>query len=330
MKSYLRYENIWFRNLFIIVFIYCAILSVNHFEGPDNERIMRLSSSVYTFYAAIIISNLVFIKGMLQKNKYRQFVIFFSIYWMFMIIIAYNVDFYGKPNITAFTRSLKQLLSAFIGSGFYFIHLWVMQNVVSTNRRLVMTETELDFLKQQLNPHFLLNAMNNLYGESLTHPQDMPERILQLSELLRYQIEAAKTTTVSLKSEMDFIKKYLDYNMYKSARLTVTNKNNVPATANVTVPPLLFMPLVENAVKFSLETQEPFIAIEWEMNNNMLTFSIQNSFLPQGSKSMGTGLGHANLKRRLDLLALDYQCSFTKDGTTYNYKLELCKLPTAA
>jgi len=329
MKSYLRYENIWFRNLFIIAVIYCSIWSVNYFEGPDDQRIVRLTTSIFSFYAAIIVSNLLFIKGMLQKNNYRKFVIYFSIYWAIMIVIAYNIVLDGNHQITPFTRGIKQFFSAIVGSGFYFIHLWVMQNVVSTNRKLVMTLTELDFLKQQLNPHFLLNAMNNLYGESLNHPQDMPERILQLSDLLRYQIEAAKTTTVSLKSEMDFVKKYLDYSIYKSDRLTVTNTSNVPATANVTVPPLLFMPLVENAVKFSLETPAPFIAIEWEMQGDNLLFTIKNSFLPQGSKSMGTGLGQANLKRRLELLSLDYHCSFAKNGDTYNYKLELCKLTAA-
>ncbi|MXN92428.1 histidine kinase [Flavobacterium sp. Sd200] len=330
MKNYLRYENIWFRNLFIVGFIYGAILLVNYFEGPDDERILRLTYSMFSFYAAIIVSNLLFIKGMLQTNHYKRFVIFFSLYWLLMIVIAYHFDFSRNPEITPFTRGLKQFLSAFVGSGFYFIHLWITQNVISTNRQLAMTQTELDFLKQQLNPHFLLNAMNNLYGESLSHPEDMPERILQLSELLRYQIEAAKTTTVSLKSEMDFVKKYLDYSIYKNAKLVVTNNSNIPLNTKLSVPPLLFMPLVENAVKFSMETPQPFIAIDWEMDDDCLVFAIQNSCLPQGSKSFGTGLGLANLKRRLDLLSLDYDCTYTKTGSIYNYKLKLCKLHTAA
>jgi two-component system LytT family sensor kinase len=330
MKSYLRYENIWFRNLFIIAVICCSVWSINYFEGPDDERLKRLFSSVFSFYAAIILSNLFFIKGMLQKNNYRQFVIYFGIYWVFMIIIAYNFEFQGNPDIMPFTRGIKQFFSAIVGSGFYFIHLWVMQNVVSTNRRLAATENELNFLKQQLNPHFLLNAMNNLYGESLARPDTMPERILELSTLLRYQIEATKKESVSLISELEFIKKYMQYYQYKSGKLTVVNDAYIDAGQDRVIPPLVLMPLVENAVKYSTETDEPFIKIDWDITPQKFCFRIENSYLPQGTKSWGTQLGISNLERRLEVLSIKYTIDIVADNNLYKVKLELWDLPTNA
>ena len=330
MKSYLRYENIWFRNLFFITLIFCAILSVDHFEEPDTERFFWLSSSVYSFYATILVSNLLFIKGMLQKNKYKEFMLYFGLYWLAMIIIAYNFQIYSKPGNAPFTRAIKQLFSAVVGSGFYFIHLWVMQNVISTSRKLAVTENELNFLKQQLNPHFLLNAMNNLYGESLARPDEIPERILELSTLLRYQIEATKKESVSLISEMDFIKKYMQYYQYKSGKLTVVNDAHIEPWQDRVIPPLVLMPLVENAVKFSAETDEPFIKMDWDITPQKFCFRIANSYLQEGSKAWGTQLGISNLKRRLEVLSVKYTIDIEQEANLYKLKLELWDLPTNA
>lgn len=330
MKSYLRYENIWFRNLFIIGLIFCLILAIDHYEEPDPERIGVLSFMAYRYYLLIFISNVFFIKGMLQKNRYRQFMVYFGLYWVIAIVIAYNTPSIDKPDISGFTRAVKQFFSAIVGSGFYFIHLWIMQNVVSTNRKLAVTENELNFLKQQLNPHFLLNAMNNLYGESLVNPATMPERILELSALLRYQIEATKKETVSLLSEMDFIKKYMQYYQYKSGKLTVINNAEITAAQDKVIPPLVLMPLVENAVKFSSETEEPFIQLDWESTPQKFCFIIENSYLPCGSKLNGTNLGISNLKRRLEVLAVHYTIEIEKYKDRYKVKLHLWDLPTNA
>lgn len=330
MKSYFRYENIWFRNLFLLGFIFCAILAIDYYEEPDPERIGILSYIIYRFYLFIAISNLLFIRGMLQKNRYKQFIVFFSLYWVMIIIVAYNIPSFDKPDISAFTRAIKQFVSAIVGSGFYFIHLWIMQNVISTNRRLAVTENELNFLKQQLNPHFLLNAMNNLYGESLTHPDVIPERILELSALLRYQIEATKKESVSLISEMDFIKKYIAYYEYKSGKLTVINDGTIRSGQDRVIPPLVLMPLVENAVKFSSETDEPFIKIDWDITPGVFCFMIENSYVEEGSKLWGTQLGLSNLKRRLDVLSINYSINTKQCGGRYKIKLELWDLPTNA
>lgn len=330
MKNFLRYENFWFRNLFFITLIFCAILALDHFEEPDPLRMLRISLSVYLFYFSILISNLLFIKGMLQKNRYRDFIIFFTLYWVALIIIAFIAPSFDKPNISAFTRIIKQVFSAIVGSGFYFMHVWVMQNIVQTNRKLVATENELNFLKQQLNPHFLLNAMNNLYGESLARPADIPERILELSALLRYQIEATKKESVSLISEMDFIKKYMEYYQYKSGKLAVVNHARIEPEQDRVIPPQVLMPLVENAVKFSSETDNPFIKMDWDIMPEKFCFRIENSYLRNGSKLWGTQLGLNNLKRRLEVLSIKYTLTIDTESDNFKLKLELWDLPTNA
>lgn len=330
MKKYLRYENIWFRNIFLLVFSFCCILAIDHFEEPDPERVGEILLKVYRVYFFVIISNLLFIKGMLQKNRYREFIIFFSLYWSVIIVIAYHSPSFDKPDISAFTRAMKQFFSALVGAGFYFIHLWITQNLINTNRRLAVTENELKFLKQQLNPHFLLNAMNNLYGESLTHPQAIPDRILELSVLLRYQIEATKKESISLISEIDFVKKYIAYYQYKSGKLRVVDNALIMQQQDRVIPPLLLMPLVENAVKFSAEADEPYIKMDWDITPDKFCFMIENSYAAEGSKLMGTQLGLSNLKRRLEVLSVKHNISIKQCGSIYKLKLELWGLPTNA
>jgi len=331
MKLFFRYENIWFRNLFALALIFCTIILIDYFEGPSNEdRIAEIAFAVYPNYLLILGSNLLLVKVLLNKGSYGDFVVFFLLYWTTMTILGFYIPNFYKAEHAAITRVFRQFFIAIVGSGFYFMHLWITQNVITTSRKLAVTENELNFLKQQLNPHFLLNAMNNLYGESLTRPEHIPERILELSTLLRYQIEATKKESVSLISEMDFVKKYMEYYQYKSGKLTVINHAVIVPEHDRVIPPLVLMPLVENAVKFSSETDDAYIKMDWEITPQKFCFMIENSYLPEGSKLNGTNLGISNLKRRLEVLSIKYSIDCEQDNEHYKLKLQLWDLPTNA
>jgi Putative regulator of cell autolysis len=203
-----------------------------------------------------------------------------------------------------------------------------MKKVSQTDKDIMNYKSELLFLKQQLNPHFLLNAMNNLYGESLAEPDKVPDRILNLSDMLRYQIEATKKDYVLLDEEVAFIKKYMEYYTFRNERLAITQKFEGNFD-NIDIPPLFFLPLVENAVKFSAETAEPFINIDLKVKCNGLSFIIKNSYLESGSRISGTGIGIENLKRRLEVYGLKHELNCRKEKNTFIVKLNIWHLPTA-
>lgn len=212
------------------------------------------------------------------------------------------------------------------GIVFYFLHLVIMKKISQTDKDIINFKSELSFLKQQLNPHFLLNAMNNLYGESLSEPDKVPDRILNLSDLLRYQIEATKKDFVLVGEEIDFIKKYMEYYMFQNERLVIT-QNYEGAFENYEIPPLFFLPLVENAVKFSAETPEPFIIIDLKLINQNLTFTLNNNFLESGSRLSSTGIGIENLKRRLEVYGLKHEFICKKENDIFTVKLSIWNLP---
>ncbi|MEP6804621.1 MAG: histidine kinase [Flavobacterium sp.] len=203
-----------------------------------------------------------------------------------------------------------------------------MKKVSQTDKDIMNYKSELSFLKQQLNPHFLLNAMNNLYGESLAEPDKVPDRILNLSDMLRYQIEATKKDYVSIEEEIAFIKKYIEYYTFQNERLVVT-QNFEGDFDTIDIPPLFFLPLVENAVKFSAETAAPFIHIDLKVKCKNLSFTLKNNFLESGSRLSSTGIGIENLKRRLEVYGLRHELSCKKEKNTFIVKLNIWHLPTA-
>jgi LytS/YehU family sensor histidine kinase len=211
---------------------------------------------------------------------------------------------------------------------FYFIHVVITKKIMDADKDIMNFKSELSFLKQQLNPHFLLNAMNNLYGEALSEPDKVPDRILNLSDLLRYQIEATKKDYVLVEEEIAFVKKYIEYYSFRNDRLNIT-QNFEGAFDEIEIPPLFFLPLVENAVKFSAETSEPFISLDLKVKLRNLTFTIKNNYLESGSRLSGTRIGIENLKRRLEVYRLRHNLSCEKEKNMFVVKLSIWHLPTA-
>ena len=211
----------------------------------------------------------------------------------------------------------------------YFLHFWILRNITESQKEIMTIESELVFLKQQLNPHFLLNVMNNLYGESLAVPESVPDRILNVSDLLRYQIEATKKDIVPLEEEIAFIKKYIAYYTFSNERLTI-EQTYLGNFDRIKIPPLFFLPLMENAVKFSGETSRPYIHLSLNVSDRDLTFSMQNNFLAEGSRTKGTGIGIGNLKRRLEVYGINHKLTCERDSSEFKIQLKLWELPTVA
>ena len=183
-------------------------------------------------------------------------------------------------------------------------------------------EQQLEYLKYQINPHFLMNTLNNIHALVDINPELAKNTILELSKLLRFVLYEGNKQTVPLKCELDFLDNYLQL-----MRLRYTNKVSIsfqkPAQLpNTEVPPLMFITFVENAFKHGVSyKQESFIDITIETDKEHLTFSCRNSKLPKGEDKQG-GVGLKNVKQRLELI---YGKNFTLDiddqADTYNILL---------
>lgn len=197
--------------------------------------------------------------------------------------------------------SISIFLIYVVGLGFYYVHKNILERNLLFQSKLIERDDEIRHLKAQLNPHFLFNALNNLYGTALTEPSETPEKILELSDLLRYQIESSKKETVSLEEEIQFITKYLNYEQARIAKLSISFDLEV-ANPQIQLSPMLFMPFIENAIKYCSQTEKPFLTITMEADKKQLKFRIVNNFNSDRRKFQGTNTGISNTKKRLDLM----------------------------
>jgi len=204
---------------------------------------------------------------------------------------------------------------------------WVRKTRTITLLEKEKTDTELSLLKQQVNPHFFFNTLNNLYSLSLKQAPETPDTVLQLSELMRYVIYRAREETVELQEEIKYLKDYLDLQrirLYQEADIEFTVNIENP---DLKVPPLLFIILVENAFKHGIEPAvgECFLELKLTEIDGEITFLCRNSVEPAAAaKVRSGGIGLQNLHRRLELLYPDsYDIQIDTQAEEYRVLLSL-------
>jgi sensor histidine kinase YesM len=164
---------------------------------------------------------------------------------------------------------------------------------------------ELALLKEQIQPHFLFNTLNNLYG-LITQDQNQKaaEITLKLSDLMRYLLESSKTDKVSLKKEIQFLEDYLSLEKIRLSKNTDIRFEVSGIVSDVFVAPLLFIPLVENAFKHGLNTitADSFAHFSLSVQGKDLFIEAKNSLGKSLENSPESGTGIANLRKRLQLI----------------------------
>lgn len=169
----------------------------------------------------------------------------------------------------------------------------------------VRLDTELAFLKNQISPHFFFNSLNNIYALIAIDGDKAQKSVEKLSGLMRYLIYESDIKTVELKSEFEFMQNYIDLmqqRLSSKVELKINIENKIPV-ANI--PPLLFIPFIENAFKHGISYREKsFISISIETVMNEVIFECTNS-IPSNKKEFiqtSGGIGIVNIKKRLQLI----------------------------
>lgn len=186
-------------------------------------------------------------------------------------------------------------------------------------------KAELAFLKSQVNPHFFFNTLNNIYALIKKDPEKAREKILQLSKLMRHLVYGTGQQYVPLIDEIDFLEKYIEL-MSLRIQDDVRINFNFPKgiTEETHVPPLLFVPFVENAFKHGVSYQkESWIDVSLSKTDQHVLFEVSNSlFLKKVDAEVG-GVGLANVKRRLKLLYPENNYEFKTSAVDGQYKIRL-------
>ncbi len=184
---------------------------------------------------------------------------------------------------------------------------WHYQN----EKQVLLTQTmqsELRFLKSQINPHFLFNTLNNLYALTLKKSDKAPEIVLKLSEIMRYMLYECNERQVHLTKEIQYIHNYLDLERLrqpKDADIHFTTQGHI---SEQLVAPLLFVPFIENSFKHGLNNQVGpggYVRLRLSVQAEDLEFFIENSkaeTLPRQDHPRSGGIGLTNVRQRLQIL----------------------------
>lgn len=179
-------------------------------------------------------------------------------------------------------------------------------------------EAELSWLKNQLNPHFLFNTLNNISSLTQIDADKAQDSIAQLSDLLRYALYDSEREKVSVDGEVAFMKDYVNLMSLRCNELTDVTCEMDDIKGDVQIAPLLFISLIENAFKHGVNARkESFVHIAMHQDGKDLVFDCENTLFPKPeSEHIGSGIGLENMKRRLDIIypgAYEYDCGET-DG----------------
>ena len=263
-----------------------------------------------------------------------------SLFWLAPMVVVYLVNFYLLVPFVWFRRRVWQFLLLNFAlvftcnthillndtssmpdlyragfSSFVSVSLLVnwMAIGIALSIRYVMrqqerkqkeVEAELAWLKNQINPHFLFNTLNNISSLAQIDGDETQEAIMQLSDLLRYAMYETNKPKVRLDGEIEFMRNYINLMKLRCNEMTTVNCQLSIVNYQLEVPPLLFISLIENAFKHGMNSNEPAtIDIRLEQQDDTLVFICDNTNNPKPTKDRsGSGIGLDNTRRRLDLL----------------------------
>lgn len=188
-------------------------------------------------------------------------------------------------------------------------------------------ETELNFLKSQINPHFLFNTLNNIYSLARKKSNTTADVVLKLSKLLRFVLYETQHKKITIDREIQFLNDYIELEKIRYDERLKVEFNYSADDFNCPIAPLLLVPFVENAFKHGVSetVSKAFVIIDLKVENGILNFSIANSIEKDldGNSPENEGIGLRNLRRQLEILYPTFQLESSNEQTVYKAKLTL-------
>nr|WP_271711498.1 histidine kinase [Marinigracilibium pacificum] len=209
--------------------------------------------------------------------------------------------------------------------------IWIVQQArerekIIQKQKNEQLSNELKLLKSQINPHFLFNALNNIYSMSVTNEQTTPEMILKLSEMLRYVLYETVEDRVRINKEVEYIQNYVDFQRLKDDEFQNIGFYSNIKNNELLIEPMLFIPFIENAFKHgNIHQDNGVVDIRLISTDNEIQFSIINSKpSTQLNKDKASGIGIRNVKERLNLLYPNsHKLEINDSDTSFSVNLDI-------
>ncbi len=206
---------------------------------------------------------------------------------------------------------------------------WQSLEMAHKEAEAARSKAELKNLRIQINPHFLLNTLNNIYALTAFDTQKAQDAIMELSKLLHHVLYDNQEQYVDIDKETRFLKNYVNLMQIRLTANTDVQMNiKIPENNCIHIAPLIFISLIENAFKHGVSaTQDGFIYIDLHADNSCITFSIENSYFPKNEKDRsGHGIGLKQVAKRLQLIypnAYEWTRNINETKTVYKSTIKI-------
>ena len=264
-------------------------------------------------------------KFLFEQNNSKKFwafnfLVVFVLYCLKNVVRVFIGDFLWTDFFALLVPNFMigfMVIGTALGIKYYF------KSVEDLEKEKENQKAELQWLKNQLNPHFLFNTMNNISAQIYTNPDEAQENLSRLSAVLRYALYETQVEKVPLKGEIEFMEDYISLMKLRCSDKTTVTVNFDCEPAGEKILPLLYVSLIENAFKHGISNkEESFIKVSLKKSAENLDFTVENSNFPKNENRSGSGIGLENLKRRLELAyGGNYKFSSGVTGGTYLSKL---------
>ena len=334
-RNKLKHWAFWF-----VYFVVNHVVFTPELFGWTNLLISALFAvhNAGTVYVTIDYS----IPRLYRKEQYLLFslsilatVLFFAFLLGLSLMAAFHLTSGHPANLENIEQFHAGFYPAIFWSNFSAVTLitipyFILQRVELTRRNRQLEkeklETELKLLKSQLNPHFLFNALNNIYFLIKKDPDTAAEALAGFSNLLRFQLYEANSDFVPLEKEIDYLQQYAEIAQLRKADSFKVNWKLPTETSGIEIAPLLLMPLIENAFKHS-SNKNGETTISLTVEKKQIHFTIHNT---KDAKSIGIdgfeegGIGLANIKKRLAFIYPErHTLTISETDTAFKVDLKL-------
>lgn len=225
-----------------------------------------------------------------------------------------------------FVSIVSSLAVAIFAAAIKLLKIWTQERNQKSLLQLQNLQSEMALLKSQINPHFIFNTLNNIDTLISSNPSKASESILKLSEIMRYVLYEATADYVPMQKEINYLSNYISLHELKFGPDFISFRNEIKNT-NEIIAPMLFIPLVENAIKHGdKRVPSPGITIHLFEKEDIICFVVRNHLTQhETNKDASGGIGMVNLKRRLELL-YPQRHSFSSEIENGIFTAKICLL----
>lgn len=319
------------------------LLLLTLIEGTEQGFLFTFSNELINifFYGLIVYFNLFYlVPNYLTKKRFLTYcglLILATLIITPLKVLAFYFKFQGYTQAQAELLNNMNwyfLVTFFIAGSstiYKIISDWARHLREKQELQTQTMQSELRFLKSQINPHFLFNTLNNLYALTLKKSDKAPEIVIKLSEMMRYMLYECNEKQVLLSKEVHYIRNYLDLERLRQGKNVEISFEVQGKITDQKIAPLMFIPFLENSFKHGLSNQisTGFVNIRLLVEEHDIHFFIENSkpdTPPKQDSRRSGGIGLVNIHRRLNLLYPNqYELEIEDSPKSYavNLKLEL-------